>query len=199
MQISGISHVFSINMTNLYSSNNNIDNYDIVPDGDLVIISYKGIFKSTTSEYLLNWIERFYSNRAFHPRIKLKCVFRVSVELIQNLIHHSSSYDSVFFISKSQDGSVCTLGTSNPVTTDQATTLSSVLTVLMNTPESELRGLKKTVLEGESRSSHGGGGMGLLDLTRISCGNIQYEFLPWPKDRDKLLFCLTIHLHSNPP
>ena len=88
-------------MTTLNSSNNNIDNYDIVPKGDIIIISYKGVFKSVTSEYLLNWIERFYSNRAFHPRIKLKCVFRVSVELIQNLIHHSSSYDSVFFISKS--------------------------------------------------------------------------------------------------
>ena len=198
MQISRISHVFSIYMTTLNSSNNNIDNYDIVPEGDLVIISYKGIFKSVTSEYLLNWIERFYSSQTFHPKIKMKCVFRISVELIQNLIHHSSSYDSVFFISKSHDGSACTLGTSNPVTTDQASTLSSLLTVLKNTPESELRGLKKTVLEGESRSSHGGGGMGLLDLTRISCGNIHYEFLPWPKDKDKLLFCLTIHLHSNP-
>ena len=101
MQISRISHVFSIYMTTLNSSNNNIDNYDIVPEGDLVIISYKGIFKSVTSEYLLNWIERFYSSQTFHPKIKMKCVFRISVELIQNLIHHSSSYDSVFFISKS--------------------------------------------------------------------------------------------------
>lgn len=185
-------------MTTLNSSDKNIDNYDIIPKGDNVIISYRGIFMSVTSEYLLNWIERFYENHTFHPRIKLKCIFRVSVELIQNLIHHSHSSDSFFFMSKSLCGSVCTLGTSNPVTTEQATILSSALTLLKNTPESELRGLKIDVLEGEFRTSHGGGGMGLLDLTRISFGNIHYEFLPWPKDNDKLLFYLTIHLNSNP-
>mgnify|MGYP006092680261 CR=1 FL=1 len=76
------------------------------------------------------------------------------------------------------------------------TDLTDILTTLKNTTQSELRGLKMNVLDDGVRSSHGGGGMGLLDLTKISCGNIQYEFLPW--SHDKLLFCLTIQLHSTP-
>ena len=139
-------------MTTYNSSAKNTDNCDLVPKDHRVMVSYRGIFKSVTSEYLLNWIERFYSSQHLHPNIKLKCVFRVSVELIQNLIHHSKNSDSFFFISSFLDDGV--------------------------------------------RSSHGGGGMGLLDLTKISCGNIQYEFLPW--SQDKLLFCLTIQLHSTP-
>ena len=104
--------------------------------------------------------------------------------------------DSFFFVSRSDNGDTCVVGTSNPVTNDQATILSSTLTTLKKTPQSDLRGLKLNVLDQGARSSHGGGGMGLLDLTKISCGNINYEFLPWTQD--KLLFCLTIQLHSTP-
>tara|TARA_B100000768_G_C11179336_1_gene332239 strand:- start:267 stop:830 length:564 start_codon:yes stop_codon:yes gene_type:complete len=183
-------------MTTLNSATKNTDNYDLVPKDHKVMVSYRGTFKSVTSEYLLNWIERFYARQELHPSIKLKGLFRVSVELIQNLIHHSKNSDSFFFVSKSDNGDMCVLGTSNPVSNDQATILSSTLTTLKNTTQSELRGLKMNVLEEGKRSSHGGGGMGLLDLTKISSGNINYEFLPW--SQDKLLFCLTIHLHSTP-
>ena len=183
-------------MTTYNSSAKNTDNYDLVPKDHRVMVSYRGLFKSVTSEYLLNWIERFYSSQDLHPNIKLKCVFRVSVELIQNLIHHSKNSDSFFFISRSNFGDSCALGTSNPVSNEQATIISNALTTLKNTSLTELRGLKINVLDEGARSSHGGGGMGLLYLTMISSGNIQYEFLPWSKD--KLLFCLTIHLHSTP-
>ena len=183
-------------MATLNSGTKNTDNYDLVPKDHKVMVSYRGEFKSVTSEYLLNWIERFYSRQELHPNIKLKGLFRVSVELIQNLIHHSKNSVSFFFVSKSDNGETCIVGTSNPVTNDQASILSSTLNVLKNTSQSELRGLKLNVLDEGVRSSHGGGGMGLLDLTKISCGNINYEFLPWTQD--KLLFCLTIQLHSTP-
>ncbi|MDE0917006.1 MAG: DUF6272 family protein [Flavobacteriales bacterium] len=183
-------------MTTLNSAAKNTDNYDLVPKDHKVMVSYRGIFKSVTSEYLLNWIERFYSRQELHPNIKLKGLFRVSVELIQNLIHHSKNSDSFFFVSRSDNGDTCVIGTSNPVTNDQATILSSTLTTLKNTSQSELRGMKMSVLDEGGRSAHGGGGMGLLDLTKTSFGNINYEFLPW--SQDKLLFCLTIQLHSTP-
>jgi hypothetical protein len=183
-------------MSNLNSSYKNTDNYDLVPKDHIVMISYRGIFKALTSEYLLKWIERLYTSKKLHADIKSKSVFRVSVELIQNLIHHSKNSDSFFFISRSNFGDSCALGTSNPVSNEQATIISNALTTLKNTSLTELRGLKINVLDEGARSSHGGGGMGLLYLTMISSGNIQYEFLPWSKD--KLLFCLTIHLHSTP-
>ena len=149
-------------MTTLNSATKNTDNYDLVPKDHKVMVSYRGVFKSVTSEYLLNWIERFYSSQELHPNIKLKVLFRVSVELIQNLIHHSKNSDSFFFVSRSDNGDTCVVGTSNPVTNDQATILSSTLTTLKKTPQSELRGLKLNVLDQGARSSHGGGGMGLL-------------------------------------
>ena len=61
-------------MTTYNSSAKNTDNCDLVPKDHRVMVSYRGIFKSVTSEYLLNWIERFYSSQDLHPNIKLKCV-----------------------------------------------------------------------------------------------------------------------------
>ena len=120
------------------SATKNTDNYDLVPKDHKVMVSYRGVFKSVTSEYLLNWIERFYSSQELHPNIKLKVLFRVSVELIQNLIHHSKNSDSFFFVSRSDNGDTCVVGTSNPVTNDQATILSSTLTTKLARRENRI-------------------------------------------------------------
>ena len=112
--------------------------------------------------------------------------------MIQNLIHHSSTPDSLFVFSKSESENRFSLSSTNLVDTKQSGELVSALCAINTISEDELRSLKKSVMIRDSRSEHGGGGMGLLELAKLSNGNIKSELLP--SLQDKLLFCLSVHL-----
>jgi len=183
-------------MSDLNFSNRKTNPQSFMPQGDTVVVGYAGEFRPVTSDFLLSWLERLNAENSSLSRIKSKRIFRAAVELIQNLIHHSHSSNSTFLVSKSEDGKIYTLMSTNPVNTIQADKLASAINSIKDTDDEDLRGLKMNVLERESRSSHGGGGMGLLDLTLLSYGNISYEFLPWSEGL--LLYCLTVQIHSIP-
>ena len=163
-----------------------------VAQGDVVIFSYKGVFKEQTSSHILNWIERYLNSNSTVSRPESKKIFKVAVEIIQNLIHHSSLSDSSFVFSKSESENRFSLSSTNLVDTKQSNKLVSALSAIKTISDEELRLLKKNVMENENRSDHGGGGMGLLELAKLSNFNIESELLPAPQD--KLLFCLTVHL-----
>jgi hypothetical protein len=78
------------------------------------------------------------------------------------------------------------------VNTKQSDELVSALHAIKTISDDELRLLKKSVMENDHRSDNGGGGMGLLELAKLSNGNIESELLP--ARHDKLLFCLSVHL-----
>jgi len=162
-----------------------------VAQGDIVIFSYSGVFKEQTSAHILSWIERYLNSNPTVTRPESKKIFRVAVELIQNLIHHSSS-DSLFIFSKSETENRFSLCSTNLVDTKQSDKLVSALSAIKTISDDELRSLKKCVMDSENRSVHGGGGMGLLELAKLSNGNIESELLP--SHNDKLLFCLSVHL-----
>ena len=163
-----------------------------VAQGDMVIFSYKGVFKEQTSSHILNWIERYLNSNSTVTRPESKKIFKVAVELIQNLIHHATSSNSSFVFSKSESENRFSLSSTNIVDTKQSDELVSALCAIKTISDDELRVLKKSVMENENRSNHGGGGMGLLELAKLSNGNIESELLP--SHQDKLLFCLTVHL-----
>ena len=163
-----------------------------VAQGDIIIFSYRGVFKEQTSTHILNWIERYLNSNSTVTRPESKKIFKVAVELIQNLIHHSSTADSLFVFSKSESDNRFSLCTTNLVDTKQSDELVSALCAINAISENELRSLKKSVMISDCRSEHGGGGMGLLELAKLSNGNIKSELLP--SLQDKLLFCLSVHL-----
>ena len=163
-----------------------------VEECDTIILSYKGIFKEYTSTHLLNWIDRFLNSNPAVSRTESKKIFKVGVEVIQNLIHHSTTLDTLFVFSQSESKNRFTLSSSNLVDTQQAKVLTSAIDKIRNIPNEELRSLKRTVLDSDSRSEHGGGGMGLLELAKLSNGNIESKLLP--SQKNKLLFCLSVHL-----
>ena len=164
-----------------------------VAQGDVVIFSYKGVFKEQTSSHILNWIERYLNSDPTVTRPESKKIFKVAVELIQNLIHHSSTSDTSFVFSKSESENRFSLISTNLVNTKQSDELVSALCAIKTISDDELRLLKKSVMENDHRSDHGGGGMGLLELAKLSNGNIESELLP-AAHHDKLLFCLSVHL-----
>lgn len=171
-----------------------LDSQNIVGQGDTVILAYKGMFKNQTSFHILNWIERYLSSNSTVTRPESKKIFRVAVELIQNLIHHSSKSVASFVFIKSESNDCFTLSTSNLVDTNQANGLVSALNSMNTITEDKLRALKKRVMTSDVRSEHGGGGMGLLELAKLSNGSIESELLP--SRNDMLLFCLSVHVNS---
>jgi hypothetical protein len=175
----------------LKSSSPSLDQCSVA-QGDTIIFSYRGVFKEQTSTHILNWIERYLNSNSTVTRPESKKIFRVAVELIQNLIHHSSTPDSLFVFSNSESENRFSLCSTNLVDTKQSDELVSALCAINTISEDELRSLKKSVMTRDSRSEHGGGGMGLLELAKISKGNIEAELLP--SHQDKLLFCLSVHL-----
>jgi hypothetical protein len=166
-----------------------------VAQGDMVIFSYRGVFKEQTSTHILNWIEGYLNSNSTVTRSEAKKIFKVAVELIQNLIHHASSSDSSFVFSKSDSENRFSLSSTNLVDTVQSDELVAALCAIKSISDDELRLLKKSVMENENRSEHGGGGMGLLELAKLSNGNIESELLP--AHQDKFLFCLSVHLNPN--
>jgi len=175
----------------LKSSSPNPNQYPVA-QGDIIIFSYRGVFKEQTSTHILNWIERYLNSNSTVTRPESKKIFKVAVELIQNLIHHSSTADSLFVFSKSESDNRFSLCSTNLVDTKQSDELVSALCAINAISEDELRSLKKSVMISDCRSEHGGGGMGLLELAKLSNGNIESELLP--SLQDKLLFCLSVHL-----
>jgi hypothetical protein len=163
-----------------------------VAQGDIVLLAFRGKFKEKTTSYILDWIERDLNSNTSITRPLSKKIFKVAVELIQNLIHHSFSADSLFVFSKSGINNEFTISTSNLVDSSRANKLVSALNAIKSISEDELRDLKKNVMGGDARSEHGGGGMGLLELAKISNGNIVSELLP--SQHDKMMFCISVHL-----
>ena len=161
---------------------------------DTVLLSYRGKFKEQTSTYILNWIDRFLTSNPSVSRTESKKIFKIGVELIQNLIHHSTTSDSLFVFSQSESKNRFTLCSSNLVDSKQAKGLVSAIDTIRNISNEELRSLKRDVLDSDRRSEHGGGGMGLLELAKLSNGNIDSKLLP--SQQDKMLFCLSVHLKT---
>ena len=114
-----------------------------VAQDDVVIFSYSGVFREQTSSHILNWIERYLNSNSTVTRPESKKIFKVAVELIQNLIHHSSSADSSFVLSKSASENRFSLCSTNIVDTKQSDELVSSLCSIKTISDDELRILKK--------------------------------------------------------
>lgn len=115
-----------------------------------------------------------------------KRVFSVLLECSQNLcIHkepeeHNAKYDvsSVYFsVEKVSD--TYKISTGNFVLNEKIEPLKKVLDEVnrRNSPES-LKELYNSVLTNNNFSEKGGGGLGLIDIARKSCSQLQYSFCP---------------------
>ena len=120
-----------------------------VAQGDVIIFSYRGVFKEQTSTHILNWIERYLNSNSTVTRPESKKIFRVAVELIQNLIHHSSTSDSLFVFSTSESENRFSLSSTNLVDTKQSDELVSALCAINTISEDEKMDILKIYLSDE--------------------------------------------------
>ena len=137
-----------------------------------VELHWKGAIQNHTTDFLINWME----SRLDHigaQSLQKKRIVRVAVELLQNMHHHAIPHDSQpeFIIYTVASSSWC-IEASNAIDPGNMEELKGAWTTLKSKCQRELRSMQREKLAGDSRSNHGGGGVGLNEILRKANGNV---------------------------
>ena len=140
------------------------------------------IYKHTIS-YILECLERRLDCFE-HSTIQKKRVVRVAVELLQNLHHHASptSKSTRFQVSNLPNTSWSILA-ENELSEEQHHELARRWNDLSKLSPKEWRQSQREKLTSGSRSRHGGGGMGLIEILRKAQGLVDVTFTSTPDQK----------------
>ncbi len=149
-----------------------------------VIFTFKGELSEAMLTELLLIVEQRLDNINAHRKIKKK-VYNVAIESLQNLYHHSDSVFlngsqkkntrySMMLITQNEKGFRITTG--NFVTEEKAVFLKKHINKINSLTRDELKVLYKEILNNQSFSNKGGGGLGLVDIARKAESKIKYNF-----------------------
>ncbi len=117
-------------------------------------------------------------------------LYHVSVELFQNVMRHGLEIRGIKFGSfvLSIDGDFLSLSTGNYLTSEQCEALKSTLDKLNSLDRSELDSLYMHTLRESALSDSDSGNVGLIDVARLSAGELKYEVV---EDHRGLFFAVT--------
>jgi hypothetical protein len=159
--------------------------------GQNTILAYKGdITADTISEILLN-LEKKLELSEENIKLVKKC-YNVTVEALQNLFHHIELTPkelketlgerfSVFMLKKQSD-SVYKIQTGNFVRENKVKMLKDRVEQINFLSTDELKILYKIILNNEEFSQKGGGGLGLIDISRKTGNKLIAEFYKCNED-----------------
>tara|TARA_R110002072_G_scaffold20688_2_gene74804 strand:- start:7596 stop:8141 length:546 start_codon:yes stop_codon:yes gene_type:complete len=171
------------------------DFYQRLEDED-VILSFKGDFTSELLTSFLHILEARMKEIGTDTR-KKKRVFNVLIESFQNLYHHIDVFKeknlsfkrSALIIVKFAAGNFV-VRTGNYVGNDGIKDLKRKLAMVNALDSDELRGLYRTKLTKDPRSTKGTAGLGFIDIARKSKSKLEYEFIEM--DDETSFFCLKV-------
>lgn len=155
-----------------------------------VIVAYKGCISAEIISNTLNLVETKLDESVEQTLVRKK-LYNVLVESLQNLYHHvdaipdaSESEDNygAFVLSKINDG--FRISTGNFVKSDKAKILKEKIDKINSLSKEELKDFYKFVLNNQSFSEKGGGGLGLIDIARKTGNKLEYNFYDYNKDYD---------------
>ncbi|PLX21454.1 MAG: hypothetical protein C0599_07920 [Salinivirgaceae bacterium] len=149
-----------------------------------IVFSFKGELSETMLTDLLQIVEDKLEDIDFSRKVKKK-VYNVAIESLQNLFHHSDAIFlngtkkktakySVMFIKQDNEGFKVTTG--NFVTEEKTVFLKKHIEKINSYNRDELKMMYKDILNNQSFSKKGGGGLGLVDIARKSESKIKYNF-----------------------
>ena len=149
----------------------------------LILLSYQGRLSFDLVQHFIDQIESSMEKENFSLASKKK-IYNVLVEVFQNLTHHidhertQSVFDDVKKASLKVwiEGKICTIATGNYIENTRVPKLESWLDKINSLNSEELRALYKEVLNNNTFSSKGGGGLGFLDIARTSGSKSEYKF-----------------------
>lgn len=150
-----------------------------------VIVSYKG---AVTSKIIADTLELVETKLDEHlePCVVRKKLYNVLVECLQNLFHHvdnvpnpDSDTDKLgaFVLSKTNEG--YRISTGNMVEAAHSENLKLRIDKINGLSKEELKEFYKFVLNNQTFSAKGGGGLGLIDIARKTGNPIDYKLIPF--------------------
>ena len=159
--------------------------YEELKDSE-VLLSYKGEVSFELVNSFLEIVEQRLDRIEDDPKLKKK-MFNILVECLQNLCHHVevSSKDveelsggRSTIITVWDDNNQYVVTTGNYISNQAIPKLNAWLDSINNLSKVGLRDLYKEVLDNNTFSAKGGGGLGFIDIARKSGEKLGYSFLP---------------------
>ena len=169
-----------------------IEDYFSDKPNESLIIYYRGSVGSDVIQQVLDSIEN--KMMAEDDNLKLrKKVYNVLVESLQNLYHHVDKAPSDFCIRGDRFGILRVtkfdggykIVTGNFIFSDNIEILEEKIKKINKSSREEIRELYKFILNHQSITAKGGGGLGLVDIARKTGNKLDYSFV---KYNDKYSF-----------
>lgn len=155
-----------------------------------VIVAYKGAISADVISNTLSLIESKLEEASEHTGVKKK-LYNVLVESLQNLFHHVDSMNTTedsetnfgaFVLSKKD--SIYRISTGNFIRSDKSNILKEKIDKINSLSKEELKDFYKFVLNNQTFSAKGGGGLGLIDIARKTGNKLDYKFYHYNNDFD---------------
>ena len=165
-----------------------------------VIVAYKGAVSSDIIADTLGLVETKLDEH-LEPCVVRKKLYNVLVECLQNLFHHIDNVPTenpdearlgAFILSKTEFGYHVAIG--NMVATEHSEKLKEKIDHINSLSKDELKEFYKFVLNNQTFSEKGGGGLGLIDIARKTGNPIEYRFIPY--DKNFLFFNMNVLINS---
>ena len=155
-----------------------------------VIVAYKGAISAEVISNTLSLIESKLEESSEQTGVKKK-LYNVLVESLQNLFHHVDAINSTdetesnygAFVLAKQDQTF-RISTGNFIKSDKSKILKEKIDKINSLSKEELKDFYKFVLNNQSFSEKGGGGLGLIDIARKTGNKLEYNFYDYNKDFD---------------
>jgi hypothetical protein len=164
----------------------NIDNYFSGQPNENLIFYYKGKVDSDVIQQTLDLVEKKLS--AENENLKLrKKVYNVLVESLQNLYHHVDKVPNEFGEQCDKFGilriikldGVYKIATGNFIFSENVEILEEKIKKINKSSYDEIKALYKHILNNQSISAKGGGGLGLVDIARKTGNKFDYSFVKY--------------------
>ena len=137
-----------------------------------VELEWSGAIQDHTTDFLMRWMESRLDQIGAQS-LQKKRMIRVAVELLQNMHHHAAPHTSPpRFTVFSTESKSWRIEASNAVDPNHVSILQESWQTLKSKCKHELRAMQRDKLAGESRSDHGGGGVGLNEILRKADGRV---------------------------
>ena len=170
-------------------------------DQDGIIFSFSGFISEGILFALGDVLKKQLTLETTDPN-KIKRVFSVFVELMQNIIRYSAEcIGNVGDVSDKLGWGIVTVGfqdeqfyvsCGNVVSEEKATRLRKHLEILQKLDEGELRSYYRGKLKEETDNLNKGSNLGLIEIARRSSAPIEFDFLGL--DANKVFYCIKSYI-----
>lgn len=153
-----------------------------------IIVAYKGVINANVIADTLGLVEVKLDESPEHHGLVRKKLYNVLVECLQNLYHHVDNFQDsegnqgfgAFVLSKTDTG--YRISTGNMVKLAKSKVLKEKIDKINSLSKEELKDFYKFVLNNQTFSEKGGGGLGLIDMARKTGNKLEYQFSSYGQD-----------------